>query len=115
MSLLLDALKRAEQEKLAKQGERAANDPPMPRRASAREARQRFREPPRAAADRRRRADRRAPRRLGEARAARHRAGRVPGEGGRGCRARRAQHDDPLDRAAPWSCSSRSRVGAYVW
>jgi Tfp pilus assembly protein PilF len=28
MSLLLDALKRAEQEKLAKQGERAANDPP---------------------------------------------------------------------------------------
>jgi Tfp pilus assembly protein PilF len=30
MSLLLDALKRAEQEKLAKQGERAANDPPAP-------------------------------------------------------------------------------------
>lgn len=30
MSLLLDALKRAEQEKLAKQGERAANDPPLP-------------------------------------------------------------------------------------
>jgi tetratricopeptide (TPR) repeat protein len=35
MSLLLDALKRAEQEKLAKQGERAANDPPAPPPAGA--------------------------------------------------------------------------------
>ena len=34
MSLLLDALKRAEQEKLAKQGERAANDPPISAAAS---------------------------------------------------------------------------------
>ena len=35
MSLLLDALKRAEQEKLAKQGERAANDPPAQPAANA--------------------------------------------------------------------------------
>jgi Tfp pilus assembly protein PilF len=38
MSLLLDALKRAEQEKLAKQGDRAANDPPPSAPSARRES-----------------------------------------------------------------------------